>query len=105
VNVKKILWFIINFIIMIYFSYVHITVHIDAVIPFIYLMFLLTFPSGFLIPYLYILLSYILPTYQTDNPYLVINDILIPSLLFTIIGYIQWFIIVPKIRNYYRKEI
>ena len=103
-NIKKVLWFVINFFIMLYFSYYHVTVHWDAVIPFVYLMFLLTFPSGFIIPYLYILLSYILPTYHTGNPYLVIGDIIIPSLLFTIIGYIQWFIIVPKVRNYFKKR-
>jgi len=103
-NIKKVLWFVINFFIMLYFSYYHVTIHWDAAIPFVYLMFLITFPSGLIIPFIYMLLSYILPTYNAGNPYSVIGDIIIPSLLFSIIGYIQWFIIVPKIKNYLNKR-
>jgi len=87
---------------MIYFSYYYVTLDWDAAIPFVYLMFLLTFPSGFIIPFIYILFSYISPTYQTSIS--VIDNIVIPSLLFSIIGYIQWFIIIPKVKKYLKNK-
>jgi len=101
---KKITWFIFHIIAIVYFSYMHITVHYDAAIPFIYLMLLLSFPLGFLVPFIFIPLSYILPTIHTGSNYLFLIDIVLTGILFMIIGYIQWFILLPKIRNYFRKK-
>ena len=103
-NKIKIIWFIFNIAILIYFSYIHVTIHYDAVIPFFYLMLLMTFPTGFIVPYISYLLSFILPFIGVESPYMVIYDIVIPWLFFVPIGYIQWFILLPKIRKYLKSK-
>ncbi len=82
----------------------HVTVHYDAAIPFIYLMFIVSFPLGLSVPYIFILLSYILPELHTGSNYLFLYDIVLIGILFMAIGYIQWFILVPKIQQYFRKK-
>jgi len=101
---KKIAWFIFHTLTIIYFSYIHITVHYDAAIPFIYLMFIVSFPLGLLVPYIFILLSYILPELHTGSNYLFLYDIVLIGILFMAVGYIQWFILVPKIQQYFKKK-
>ena len=98
-KILKILWFVVNIMIIVYFSYLHYTIDKDAVIPFVYLI---TFPSGFLIPYLYMFSSY-LNTFSIKNA-LYISDIIIPGILFMIIGYIQWFILLPKIKKDFKSK-
>jgi len=101
---KKITWFIFHIIAIVYFSYMHVTVHYDAAIPFIYLMLLLSFPLGFAVPFIFIPLSYILPEIHTGSNYLFLIDIVLSGILFMFIGYLQWFILLPKIRNYFKKK-
>jgi len=98
---KKIIWFSIHIIAIIYFSYLHATIHKDAAIPFIYLMFLLSFPLGFIVPFIFIaLLSHI----HIAHDYLFLTDIVLIGILCMIVGYIQWFILIPKIKKYLKKK-
>jgi len=101
---KKIIWFTIHIIAIIYFSYLHATIHQDAAIPFIYLMFLLSFPLGFIVPFIFIALSYIFPNIHITHNYLFLTDIVLIGILCMIIGYIQWSILIPKIKKYLKKK-
>ena len=96
---KELLWLIVNMIIIFYFSCAHYTIDKDAVIPFFYLMFLLTFPIGSSLPYIYIFMVWLFPVYPKQEELFII-DIIIPGIGFALLGYLQWFVLVPKLRNY-----
>lgn len=103
-NKIKIIWLVLNIAIIVYFSYAHVTIHYDAAIPFFYLMLLLTFPIGFIVPFVAYFLSFILPSVPVENPYSFIDGIVVPGVVFIAVGYIQWFILLPKIRKYLKSK-
>jgi len=103
-NIKKVIWFSINIFILIYFSYLHIAIHHDTTIPFIYLILLFTFPLGFIVSYILYFLSFLLQFIGEDSPYLVIDSIIIPWCFFLLVGYVEWFILIPKIKLYFKNK-
>ena len=102
----KTLWLIINIIAIGYFSYVHYTIDKDAMIPFTYIMFLTTFPIGivFATPFYFVMEAFIGYEEVLKNYSLFIFDIFIPGILFMVGGYIQWFVIVPKMKRYFKSK-
>lgn len=81
--------------------------HRDAAIPFVYLMLLITFPSGYLSIMLLVAILYLFPNNpMTHLPGLpgFIQDIVIPWIFLMIGGTWQWFTLIPKLRLYYKKK-
>ena len=106
-KLMKYLWFVIDLLIITYFSYMHITVDKDAAIAFIYFMLILTFPSGFLAIFILFMISYLeLWVYSIEKHHhvLFIYDIVIPGILFYLAGYVQWFILIPNIKHYFKSQ-
>ena len=89
---KKIIWLIINiFIFLIGLIY--------GQIPFTYLMTLITFPSGII--FLFSISIFNIDTVLYNNELIVL---ILEWLMLLFIGYLQWFIIIPKIKIYFLKK-
>ena len=104
-NILKGIWFSINLIILIYAIYLY-QIDKDGAIVFAYLMFLVSFPLGFAVPFVFICMDtcvgYDINMHYDSFP--IVIDIFIPWVLFLIAGYLQWFIILPKILKYFRSK-
>jgi hypothetical protein len=62
---------------------------------------------GFIVPLVYVCfdkcIGYDINAYYSETP--IVMDIVVPWILFLIMGYIQWFIVIPKILNKVKKYI
>jgi len=96
----KVLWFGINFALIIYFSYLHYFINKDAAVGFFYLMYIITFPLGLIVPLIFIIFSdFFNSSFFVSHLFVV--DIILPGVLFMLLGYFQWFILLKKIKNYF----
>jgi hypothetical protein len=100
---KFIIWIIINILALIYGEYL-IQGHKDGLIVFTYIMLLISFPFGFIFIYIILIVEYLFKTLNIDIPRPPNEEVLllIEWVEFVIAGYIQWFIIIPKIKNWWR---
>ena len=98
----KIIWLLLNICILLYGIYLY-EIHPDGAIALTYLMFIVSFPLGFFATYILFFISKFnfLETLLQSYPF--VQSIIIPWIIFVIFGYIQWFIIFPKIRKYLKK--
>jgi len=108
-NFKFSIWLFLNIIILIYSLYLR-YLDPDGAIIFAYIMYIISFPLGFIVPFVFVCIDkcikYDINIFYRNFPILV--DIIIPWFLFVIVGYIQWFVIFPKIyaflKNYKDKK-
>jgi len=104
----KLIWFILNLIILIYGIYLR-TIAPDGAIVLVYLMYVITFPLGFFVQLFLPLTTLIaVPLILIAKFFSVadfmIEDIILPWFSFLLLGYIQWFILIPKIKNWWKPK-
>ena len=106
----KLIWFILNLAILAYGIYLR-SIAPDGAIVFVYLEYLITFPLGFFAqvvsPFTTIVaipIILIIKLFNVSDP--MIEDIIVPWFAFVLLGYIQWFILIPKTKKWWkdRKE-
>ena len=104
----KLIWFFLNLAILIYGLYLR-SIAPDGAIVFAYLEYLITFPLGFFVQFVFpfatiISIPIILITklFNVSDP--MIEDIIVPWFAFVLLGYIQWFILVPKIKKWWSEK-
>ena len=99
------LWFFLNIAILVYGIYLR-QIAPDGAIVFIYLMYFVSFPLGFAVPFVFVCMDkcvgYDINIHYSSFPIMI--DILIPWVLFLIAGYLQWFILIPKIKKYWKRS-
>jgi len=104
-NTKFIVWLFLNIAILVYGIYLR-QIAPDGAIVFIYLMYLVSFPLGFAVPFVFVCMDmcvgYDINVHYSSFPIMI--DILIPWVLFLIAGYLQWFMLIPKIKKYWKKR-
>ncbi len=104
-NRKFIVWLLLNIMVFIYGTYLR-QIDPDGAIVFIYLMYIISFPLGLVIPFVFACIDkcigYNINTHYDSFPILI--DIIIPWILFFIAGYLQWFILIPKIKKWWTKK-
>ena len=104
-KLKFLVWLFLNILILIYGIYLRSTAPDGAVI-FIYLMYIISFPLGFLVPFVFVCIDkcigYNINIYYNSYPILI--DIVIPWILFLIVGYIQWFALIPKATKWWKNK-
>ena len=104
-NIKFIVWLFLNIIILIYGIYLR-KISPDGAIVFVYLMYMISFPLGLTVPFVFVCIDkcmgYDINKYYDNFPILI--DISIPWTLFLIGGYLQWFILLPKIKKRWREK-
>ncbi len=100
-NKKLLFWFFLNGGALLIGFYLR-SKDADGALFFLYLMYFITFPMGFFAPIIFICISkYIYDFNQLYNSFPFIVDIFIPWILFVLLGYLQWFVIIPKIKRYF----
>ena len=99
----KVIWIFLNIIVLLLGLYLR-TIAPDGAIVFIYLIYFISFPIGLIVPFIFIYLDIYFNFNIYYESYPILIDIFIPWIVFLIAGYIQWFIIIPKIKNYLKKK-
>ena len=102
---KKIIWLSVNIMILLYLLYLS-TKGTDWGMVFAFIMYAMTFPIGFVVPYIYIFIDKytdINMVYFRES-YPIMEGIILPWSLFLIVGYLQWFILIPKIKKWWKKR-
>ncbi len=101
----KFLWLFLNILTLIYGIYLR-SIAPDGAVIFIYLMYIISFPLGFLVPFAFVCIDkcigYNINIYYNSFPILI--DIVIPWILFLMAGYIQWFVLIPKIKKWWKNS-
>ena len=104
-NIRFMLWLFFNIVILMYGIYLR-SIAPDGAIVFAYLMYLISFPLGIVVPFVFFCIDrcigYNINAYYDSFP--IIIDIFIPWTLFLLTGYLQWFILIPKIKKYWREK-
>jgi hypothetical protein len=104
-NMKFIIWIFVNIVILIYGTYLR-EIASDGAIIFVYLLYVISFPLGLIVPFVFVCIDkcigYDINIYYDKFP--VVIDIFVPWILFLIAGYLQWFILIPRIKKWWLKE-
>jgi len=101
---KKIIWLSLNILILIYGIYLR-SIASDGAIVFAYFLYFITFPLGFITPFIMPIITFLIGPIVlvlklfNVNTYIII-DIIIPWISLLLVGYIQWFMLMPKINKW-----
>ena len=99
----KIIWLLVNVLILAYGIYLR-NLNPDGTLIFLYLMYFVTFPMGYVVPLIFICISECFGISIYDQKHLLFSDITVPWVSFIFIGYLQWFVVFPKIISFLKKR-
>jgi hypothetical protein len=102
INKRFSIWLLINICILLYGITLY-KIHPDGTIVLVYLMLLLTLPLGYIVIYILYIFSKVGLFGTLFQHYPILESIILPWVFFVVFGYIQWFILLPKIIEYTKR--